>query len=125
MPFKDKAKRNEAIRKSQAKKPELYRELHLKSKRKQSRRGYNLQRLYGISMEFYNEMLHNQGDGCAICGGQMRPTASGRCGLYVDHCHETGRVRGILCSRCNTFVGYLDKPNSKVFLEKAKAYLGY
>ncbi len=45
-------------------------------------------------------MLEAQGGGCAICG---KPP--GDIALHVDHCHETGRVRGLLCFSCNAGLG--------------------
>lgn len=61
---------------------------------------------YGISAERYDEILTEQGGGCAICGGG--PSKSF---LYldVDHDHETGMVRGLLCRRCNTGLGYFER----------------
>lgn len=68
----------------------------------------NLRRKYGITSDQYKEMLKTQGDACAIC---KKPETSpdGRTGgtksLAVDHCHETQRIRGLLCKRCNTLLG--------------------
>jgi len=58
---------------------------------------------YGISVQEYEELLDAQAGGCALCGGTHR---SGR-RLHVDHDHETGRVRGLLCYPCNQAVGRL------------------
>lgn len=58
-------------------------------------------RKYGITLEQYNEMLAAQGGVCAGCGR----AATGN--LAVDHNHETGRVRGLLCSNCNRAIGLL------------------
>jgi hypothetical protein len=55
---------------------------------------------YGISHEQYLKMLSNQHGGCAICGATDRK-------LVIDHCHETGVVRGILCHNCNAGIGML------------------
>ena len=55
---------------------------------------WNLATRYGITPADYKQMLDRQGGKCAVCGDQMaRPV--------VDHCHQTGRVRGILCHHCN------------------------
>lgn len=58
---------------------------------------------YGITEEDYAAMLARQGDVCAICGG----TEPGGKRLAVDHCHTSGRVRGLLCTPCNTALGKL------------------
>ncbi len=78
-------------------------------------RARNLRRDYGLTVEQYEEMAKN---GCNICGTMK--CASGR-RLAVDHCHSTGKIRGILCSPCNTAIGKLkDDPE---MLRKAISYL--
>jgi hypothetical protein len=67
---------------------------------KRSLRKTHLKTKYGITPEQYDEMLEAQGGGCAICGKPPGKTA-----LHVDHCHETGRVRGLLCFSCNAGLG--------------------
>jgi hypothetical protein len=58
------------------------------------RRSQNLTTRYGIDQTDYDAMLAKQGGKCALCGGAMaRPV--------VDHCHQSGAVRGILCHPCN------------------------
>ena len=73
--------------------------------------------LYGLTPEVYNRMLEEQGGVCAICS-QPEP----RCqGLSVDHDHNTGVVRGLLCSNCNTALGlFIDDPDR---LARAATYL--
>lgn len=61
-----------------------------------------------------NEMTIAQNGMCAIC---EKPTEK----MVVDHCHATGRVRGMLCHRCNILAAALD---DKAYLAKATAYLG-
>ena len=60
----------------------------------------HLKQRYGIDVDYYLDMLSKQNGLCKICGG-----LSNRKRLSVDHCHETGRVRGLLCERCNSFIG--------------------
>ena len=63
-----------------------------------------LRRAYGISYAEYEKMLNAQNGGCAICG----TTKTGkRKAFHVDHCHDTGRVRGLLCGNCNSGIGNL------------------
>ena len=59
-----------------------------------------LQREYGLSIDEYKAMLRAQGDACAICA-----QPPGERSLAVDHDHETGEVRGLLCSACNAGLG--------------------
>lgn len=63
-------------------------------------RDYALRKLYGITLEQYQELLAKQDGRCAICK-RDRP-------LSVDHCHTTGRIRGLLCSSCNIVVGHIE-----------------
>ena len=79
----------------------------------------HIKRIYGLSKEQFFEMMKNQNDCCAICfvhkEEQFYKT------LAIDHCHKTGRVRGLLCSNCNTALG-LFKDN-KDSLQRAIQYL--
>jgi hypothetical protein len=85
-------------------------------KKKVSDRKSHLKRNYGLTLEAFDALLAAQGGGCAICG---RTDADN-----VDHHHETGRVRGILCFPCNVAVGLLhdnaDRARSAaIYLERA------
>lgn len=65
-----------------------------------------VQSAYGISMQEFEKMLAAQGGGCAICGKKIDDRRDGKTRrLCVDHDHDTGRIRGILCTRCNTGIG--------------------
>jgi hypothetical protein len=69
---------------------------------KATMRNTTLIRKYGITLSQYNEMLASQNGVCKICG-EIDKTKS----LAVDHNHITGKVRGLLCSKCNTSIGML------------------
>jgi hypothetical protein len=101
--------------------PERYRahqQLATESGRKAlSNRKSHLKRKYGMTIEDYDRMLEAQGGGCAICGRPPRPDIS----LHVDHNHETGRIRGILCWPCNNLLG--DVQDDPVRLYAAAGYL--
>jgi hypothetical protein len=85
---------------------------------KKHRRNHRLNRTYGLSLDAYREMLCEQGGKCACCHS-ADPGGHGE--FHVDHCHETGKIRGLLCSKCNTGIGLLgDNLNS---LLKAVHYL--
>lgn len=64
---------------------------------------------YGITLEQYQEMLETQNGLCAMCGTEP----SGKRRLVVDHCHESGRVRALLCNPCNTGLGAYEKLRSQ------------
>jgi len=74
---------------------------------------------YGISADRYDRLLKDQRGICAICGCGPEKSANGVLG--VDHCHETGRIRGLLCSRCNSAIGQLG--DTVVGLMRAVCYL--
>lgn len=61
-------------------------------------------RNYGITMERYEELLLQQGGGCAICGAKPSGVA-GREFLAIDHDHKSGQVRGLLCDLHNLALG--------------------
>lgn len=63
---------------------------------------------YGVTHEQYEAMREQQNDLCAICGKpETRTSRAGtKSDLCVDHCHDTNAVRGLLCSNCNTALGY-------------------
>lgn len=68
------------------------------------RRGYQLQRAYGITIEDYETRLKQQGNVCACCG----TNTPGQRGIFVvDHCHLSGKVRGLLCNNCNQALGMM------------------
>lgn len=69
--------------------PDYFKSRHLKSK-------------YGITVEQRDELLESQGNCCAIC----KSIDPGPKGWHTDHCHKTGRVRGILCNGCNVGLGH-------------------
>ena len=80
----------------------------------------NLRKMYGIGHADYERMLEEQGGGCAICGSS-KPNGNSRRWLHVDHCHETGLVRGVLCSTCNSGLGSFGDDIGR--LEAAVLYL--
>jgi hypothetical protein len=57
---------------------------------------------YGITLEKKNEMIEDQHGKCAICNNEFDNTA------YIDHCHKTDKIRGILCNKCNSGLGMFD-----------------
>jgi len=85
-------------------------------------RNRELQRKYGIGLDEYLRMAGEQGDACAICGKTEKGIARGKIRYWsVDHDHETGRVRGLLCQKCNMILGAAG--DDVEILERAIAYL--
>lgn len=74
-------------------------------KEKARRRLYTLESKYGITLNDFNTMLTNQGNVCAICKKKQFPEDHSFC---VDHDHVSGKVRGLLCHRCNQAIGLLN-----------------
>jgi hypothetical protein len=72
---------------------------------------------YKITVEEYEKRLKEQNGGCAICG--TAPTKERR--LCVDHDHETGVIRGLLCYSCNIALGHFQ--DSRSLLQRAVDYL--
>jgi hypothetical protein len=75
----------------------------------------NLAKKYKLTKQQYEEILQEQGGVCAICGGTCKRR------LAVDHDHDTGKVRGLLCSRCNRALGYFQ--DSTEILQNALKYI--
>lgn len=86
-------------------------------KYKKIRRKYHFKAKYGTTLEYYDELLLKQGGVCAIC----KTITEGKY-LYIDHCHVSGKIRGLLCNNCNVALGYLKDSiellkNSIIYLE--------
>lgn len=83
------------------------------------RRNQKYKKKYGISLNDYNEMFRKQNGCCAICAKSQQQLSRS---LHVDHSHETGKIRGLLCHACNVRLIPLIE-NSYFLILKAKAYL--
>ena len=79
----------------------------------EAKRRWALKSRYGLRPQQIDELLAVQGGVCAVCEGPMRR-------MCVDHCHETGIVRGLVCHQCNIRLGGWDDP---VWRAKAEKYL--
>lgn len=74
-------------------------------RRARVQRQTRLNTLYGVTPKEFDAMLDAQGNGCEVCYGV---NADGR-SLAVDHDHKTGKVRALLCSRCNIALGLVEE----------------
>ena len=79
---------------------------------------YQILRRYSLTQEEYYNILETQGGVCAICGRTEEEVGST---FHVDHNHETGVVRGILCDTCNRGLGYFREDSQ--CLQRAVAYI--
>ena len=89
-----------------------------RQKNARAAKDYHLQLRYGLPPGGYDKMLAEQDGKCACCGSQK---PGGRGDFHVDHCHDTGKIRGLLCHGCNVSIGHFD--HDPHLLEKAVAYL--
>lgn len=76
-----------------------------------------LKRKYGISIHDYQQMVINQSGRCDIC----KSPESDKVKFQVDHCHKTGKIRSLLCNRCNSVLGFAQ--DSTEILQSAIKYL--
>lgn len=81
-------------------------------------RNYHLKIKYGISIKQKEQMMNKQNNKCSICKKDFENSKD----CNVDHNHKTGKIRGLLCFKCNCGIGYLNE-NVKI-LQKAIKYLG-
>ncbi len=117
----DPAKYIAMVKRWQQANPERVNAYHRKNnarpERKRALRDQYYRRTFGISADEFDELLEQQGGGCAICGKRPKRVAS----LHLDHCHDSGDIRGILCLSCNQAIGkFRDDPD---LLERAARYL--
>lgn len=138
MPYKDIKKKEKWFRDNSEKVKSQRREWYLNNKEKvhaQMRQKYidrkqknpellrkhsrmSILKQYGLTIEDYEEMHRRQGHRCAICKiHQSKFTKQ----FNVDHCHKTGKVRGLLCLHCNSALGYMK--DSYVVAEIMRSYL--
>lgn len=86
-------------------------------KYKQAGRRYSLKKFYGMALDEYDVLFAAQGGLCLICS---RPVEGER-GLAVDHCHKSGKVRGLLCRPCNSALGLFEDSIER--MQNAIAYV--
>ena len=77
----------------------------------------NLRRFYNLEESEYNDLFDGQNGQCAICSKDLERVSRS---THIDHCHNTGKIRGILCHQCNTAIGLLGDD-----IEKLKSAIKY
>jgi hypothetical protein len=85
-------------------------------KSKEKRQIWQREYRYGLSHDIFTKMLKEQSGSCKICGRSFESAK-----VFVDHCHSTGSVRGLLCPSCNTALGLIK--DDLLWLQRAKTYL--
>lgn len=115
----DKKRNNEARKKYyQCNKTSILNQLRQKYKANPiAAKSRDLKKTYGIDIEQYNAILLLQDSSCAIC---KKHSSNFERSLAVDHCHSSGKVRGLLCINCNRAVG-----NLKDSIDLAKNLISY
>lgn len=105
-------KHPEKVRKHKRDEYHRNREKHLEYTRSSERRDrwfrWKLKRQFGISFDDFMSLMDSQLGLCAICHGEMDRGQTSNKRLNIDHDHKTGKVRGLLCFRCNTGIGSLN-----------------
>jgi len=90
----------------------------LRSSSPENTRKVFLKSVYGITPQDYNTMFTNQEGKCAICGIHQ---SNLKRKLFIDHCHTTDKIRGLLCHHCNAGIGHFK--DSTNLLDNAINYL--
>ena len=113
---RDPIKHAEAAKRYRKNHPERVRAMLAANYRRnaKARKEYEMSRRYGLSAVQFSQLLAGQENRCAICKNQMDSP-------HIDHDHQTGEIRGLLCSFCNSGLGYFrDNPSN---LRRAITYL--
>lgn len=101
---------------------ECYKDYRFKNKKneKEQNRFYQKKHKYGLTEYQYKQMFIDQDNACKIC---FKPftNETKTTGAFVDHDHKTGKVRGLLCCKCNTVLGFVE--DDITILEKCILYL--
>ena len=113
----NKAKYNKIYRQENKEKRNEYNKKYLLDN-PDKRKNHKLKHRYGITIDDYNIMFKEQNGCCWICGIHQQELVKP---LFVDHCHTTNKVRGLLCQVCNTLLGNA-KDNIDI-LKRAIEYL--
>lgn len=122
---KQKQSLNNSTKRWRANNPDKIKEIRKKTdlKRKQSRRETHLLSNYNLTLLEYNKLVEKQKNLCLICNRpeKLLDRAKNIRPLVVDHCHTTGKIRGLLCASCNLAIGNFEDRID--YLENAILYL--
>lgn len=90
---------------------------HPNRKYKKKTKDEVLREKYGISLEVYQALSESQNHRCKICKKDIKNIVKHV--LFVDHCHKSHRIRGLLCGKCNSMLGFADD-NPEILISAAK-----
>lgn len=92
----------------------IWRKDNLERYRAQGKRSSKIQRLkrYNLTESEYHDLLTQQNNVCAICKNDKKHKND----WHVDHCHKTGKVRGVLCHHCNNALGQAKESIERLYL---------
>lgn len=93
-------------------------------KNRDKQRAAHIRRTYGISWEDYLQLFVSQSGECSICRTKLsthQQEDNQHEIAHIDHNHETGKIRGLLCNKCNTGIGYFK--DSALLCKLASQYL--
>lgn len=115
-----KARELETSKRWRMKNPEKYKESTKRSnskKTKEDQKSSFIKSVYGITLDEYNTMLEMQNGVCAICSNKevAKSRYTGTRRLSIDHDHKTGKIRGLLCSKCNFGISAFHDDIEKMF----------
>ncbi len=82
---------------------------------------YQRLKYYNLSQPEFEELLNKQLGLCALCDNLLKQ--GGSTNLNVDHCHVTGKVRGLVCHKCNMMLGFVDKGEWFNRLQRVTTYI--
>jgi len=86
------------------------------NKRKEKAKWSRIKKIYGIDADGFSDLLDKQEHKCAICETKLHEKNT-----HIDHCHNTGRVRALLCNKCNQGIGLFNEDIAR--LERARSYI--
>ena len=104
-----------------SKNPEYFKNHHAQRRLDGKNLKTMLKREYGITIEEYKKIRIDQNDLCAICESAEGGWKANGAKLVVDHCHKSGKIRGLLCPSCNRGLGQFEDDPKR--LKKAIHYL--
>lgn len=81
-------------------------------------RKHHLKNSYNVTIEEYNTLFEKQNGCCAICGKHQSEFILP---LFVEHCHKTGKVRGLMCNKCNVGIGCFE--DNPIIINNALKYI--